>query len=75
MRDEAGSGVLSQAFYWCDLLVESGTVPERKMTPLQGETNELLAIFNTVAKNGKARRKRDEDKKMRMRDNQSLPTP
>jgi len=58
---------LEETGYWCDLLVESGTVPERKMTPLQGETNELLAIFNTVAKNGKARRKRDEDKKMRMR--------
>jgi hypothetical protein len=53
---------LEETGYWCDLLVESGTVPERKMTPLQGETNELLAIFTTVAKNAKARRKRDEDK-------------
>jgi len=46
---------------WCDLLVESGTVPEGRMAPLQGETNELLAIFTTVSKNVKERNKREQE--------------
>jgi hypothetical protein len=48
-----------EAGYWLELLVDSGTVPSRKMVSLPQETNELLAIFTAISK--KTRSDRDED--------------
>jgi four helix bundle protein len=39
---------LSETAYWLELLVESGTVPEKKMKPLLDEARELQAIFATI---------------------------
>ena len=46
---------LEETAYWLELLVDSGTVPSRKMAALLQETNELLAIFTTISKKTKAR--------------------
>lgn len=46
---------LEETDYWLELLIESGVVPARRMTALRQETNELLSIFTTIAKNTKSR--------------------
>src|SRR5215469_16636227 len=46
---------LEETAYWLELLVDSTTVPQRKMSALLQETNELLAIFTTISKQTKAR--------------------
>lgn len=45
---------LDETAYWLDLLVQSGIVATQKLSALQDETNQLLAIFTTVSKNSKA---------------------
>ncbi len=45
---------LEETSYWLELLVDSATVPARKMSALFQETDELLAIFTTISKNTKA---------------------
>jgi len=44
---------LDESAYWLDLLVESGIVPAPKLSPLQDECNQLLAIFTTISKKAK----------------------
>jgi hypothetical protein len=39
--------------YWLELLVDSGCVSASKMAGLLDETNQLLAIFTTIAKRSK----------------------
>jgi four helix bundle protein len=46
---------LEETSYWLELLVDSATVPSRKMAALLQETDELLAIFTTISKETKAR--------------------
>ncbi len=46
---------LEETGYWLELLVESATVPPRKMTALLQETDELIAIFTSIAKKVKTR--------------------
>jgi four helix bundle protein len=46
---------LEETAYWLELLVESGVVPSTRAAGLQQETNELLAIFTTIAKKPKSR--------------------
>lgn len=46
---------LEETSYWLELLVESATVPARKMAAILQETDELLAIFTTISKQTKAR--------------------
>ena len=46
---------LDETAYLLELLVESGIVPAARMTSLQREANELLAIFTTIAKKTKNR--------------------
>ncbi len=46
---------LDETAYWLELLVESGIVAAVKLKPLLDETNELIAIFVTIAKNTKRR--------------------
>ena len=44
---------LDETQYWLELLVESGTVPQKLLQPLLGETNELISIFVTIVKHTK----------------------
>jgi four helix bundle protein len=44
---------LEETSYWLELLVESTTVPSRRMAALLRETEELLAIFTTISKKSK----------------------
>jgi four helix bundle protein len=46
---------LDETSYWLELLTESGIVPASKLSSLQDETNQLLAILTTVSKNAKQR--------------------
>jgi len=41
---------LDESSYWFELLAETGIVPSAILQPLQNETDELLAIFTTIAK-------------------------
>ena len=36
--------------YWLELLSEAGIVPEERLVALRTESNELIAIFVTIAK-------------------------
>ena len=48
---------LDETEYWLELIGESGTMPAERLKPLIEETNELIAIFVTIVKKVKARRK------------------
>jgi four helix bundle protein len=45
---------LEETAYWLELLVESGTLPSKKVDALAQETNELLTIFTSISKKTKA---------------------
>lgn len=51
---------LDETAYWLELLVEADIMPAAKLADLQRETDELLAIFVTIAKKveGKGRRQK-----------------
>jgi four helix bundle protein len=55
---EGGLQELDETAYWFELLAESGIVAEEKLKPLMNETDELIAIFVTIAKNTKRRPKK-----------------
>ena len=40
---------LEETGYWLELLVDSATVPSRKMAALLQETDELLAVFTSIS--------------------------
>lgn len=42
-----------ESHYWLRLLVESGTVPVRRMKPLMRETEELYAVITAIIRNAK----------------------
>jgi len=44
---------LDETAYWLELLSESNIVSAPKLEPLQNETEQLLAIFTTIAKKTK----------------------
>ena len=46
---------LDETLYWLELLSEADILPAAKLTALQTETNELLAIFTTIRKGQKRR--------------------
>ncbi len=46
---------LDETAYWLDLLAESGIVTPAKLTSLQDECNQLLAIFTATSKTAKSR--------------------
>jgi four helix bundle protein len=46
---------LEETGYWLELLVESGTVPHKKMASLLDETSQLTAILTSIAKKLRAR--------------------
>ncbi|MEI6645284.1 MAG: four helix bundle protein [bacterium] len=45
---------LDETSYWLELLTESETMSAAKLTSLQDECNQLLAIFTTISKHAKA---------------------
>jgi four helix bundle protein len=45
---------LDESAYWLDLIVGAEIVTARRMPPLIDETNQLTAIFVTIAKKAKA---------------------
>jgi four helix bundle protein len=45
---------LEETACWLELLVDSGCVPPAKMAGLQDESNQLTAIFTTIAKKTKS---------------------
>ena len=44
---------LDEAGYWLELIAESQILAGKKLQPLQNETEELLAIFVSIAKKAK----------------------
>ena len=46
---------LDETDYWLDLLVASGIVSAEKMANLIDETDQLIAILTTIAKNAKTK--------------------
>ena len=52
---EAGLQELDETTYWLELLVESEIMPAQRLTELQEEANELMAILVTCVKNVKSR--------------------
>ena len=46
---------LDETLYWLELLAESEILPSTKLTSLQKEADELLAIFTTISKAQKAK--------------------
>ena len=48
---------LEETTYWLELLEEMQIFPSEKLKPIQQETKELTAIFVTIAKKVKARKK------------------
>lgn len=46
---------LDETAYWLELLIDGRLVPAAKLSSLQDETHQLLAILTTIAKNAKAR--------------------
>ena len=45
---------LDETAYWLELLTESGVVSATKLSDLQDECQQLLAIFTTIAKKAKS---------------------
>lgn len=46
---------LDETDYWLELLVASETISKERMTDLQNECNQLIAILTTISKNLKNR--------------------
>ncbi len=46
----------NETLYWLELLIDSGQIPENKLTWLRKECEELLAIFTATGKTAKRRR-------------------
>jgi four helix bundle protein len=45
---------LDQTAYWLDLLIHANVVPAARLSSLQDETHQLIAIFVTISKRTKA---------------------
>ena len=45
---------IEESGYWLELLIDAEIVPGSKLTNLQDETNQLLAIFTTISKKAKS---------------------
>lgn len=48
---------LDETIYWLELIIEAGIFNEQKVEPLIVETKELNAIFTTIVKKVKGRKK------------------
>jgi four helix bundle protein len=54
---EGGLQELEETAYWLELLAESGILIEERLKPLQSESEELVAIFVTMVKKVKGKRR------------------
>jgi four helix bundle protein len=54
---EGGLQELEETVYWLELLAESGILIEERLKPLQSESEELVAIFVTMVKKVKGKRR------------------
>ncbi len=52
---EVGLQELDESTYWLELLVDAEIVLAKRLSPLQSEANELIAIFVTIIKKTKQR--------------------
>lgn len=52
---------LDESTYWLELLIESGVVTAVRLTPMQDECNQLLAIFTAISKKAKAGKDTEKD--------------
>jgi four helix bundle protein len=50
-----------ETHYWLRLLAACDLVPARRIDPLVGEANEIVAVITTIVKNAKGGRKPDSD--------------
>jgi four helix bundle protein len=55
---KVGLQELDESAYWIELLIEAKIVPAGRLTPLLQETDELIAIFVTIAKKVEEKRKK-----------------
>jgi four helix bundle protein len=46
---------LDETAYWLELLAEAALLPAERLTPIQDECNQLIAIFTTISKRVKSR--------------------
>jgi len=53
---EGGLQELEESCYWMELLIESGLLPESKLSDLMDEAGELTAILTTCAKKVKEKK-------------------
>lgn len=53
---EGGMQELEETMYWIELLADSELISEETAATIWTESDELMAIFATIAKNQKARR-------------------
>lgn len=44
---------LEETAYWLELLIRAEIIPDNKLSNLQDETNQLIAIFTTIIKKNK----------------------
>jgi len=58
---EGGQQELEESELWLELLGEAGVVKPALLKPLLQETNELIAIFVTMTKNVKTRRRKTDN--------------
>jgi four helix bundle protein len=56
---EGGLQEAEETAYWLELLAESGIVTEARLQNLHAEIDELMAIFVTMVKNVKAKKKNE----------------
>ena len=54
---EGAQQELDESDLWLELLADSGVIKSNLVQPLRQETNELIAIFVTMTKNVKTRRR------------------
>jgi four helix bundle protein len=53
---EGGLQELDETLYWLELLAEANIIESSRLEPLERETNELIAMFVTMAKGVKQRK-------------------
>jgi four helix bundle protein len=53
---EGAQQELEECDLWLELFADTGTIKKKRLVPLRGETNELMAIFSTMANKVKRRK-------------------
>lgn len=58
---EGGLQELDETLYWLELLAEANIITSKRLEPLQRETNELIAMFVSMAKGLKHKKAAERD--------------